>query len=119
MKTINKEEIGNLDEFIKLIETYKSITLEFLKEKWFRNGFYTMENITGFGDINKCILCQSTILCFKCIYTVLLSKSSETLYNCINSNFYQKIYTAKSPETLYKTLQGRIKFMEKLLKQIK
>jgi len=123
MKTINKEEIGNLDEFIELIETYKSITLELLKEKWNyqRNSSHeTMNSITGFGNMLTCKLCKKSILfCSTCIYTKLYKFDNIEIHSCIHTPYYEKIKLSTSPETLYKALQGRIKFMEKLLKQIK
>lgn len=63
----------NLKEAKKLLEMYKSITLEQLEKEYKRykhiKGKQVMFNITNFGSI-FCIICKSAFsICSNCIYS--------------------------------------------------
>lgn len=115
--------IKNLEAFKELLAHYKSLTLTELQHQWQKleedcdfdaNGGDVMGDITGFGSVSSCILCQACkCICENCVHS--LSPDYDGLnYPCLNTS-YMKMDDADCPEALYEAIQYRIEYMEGLL----
>lgn len=99
--------------FQSLIELYKSITLEHIKERSSSHmcGGSVLNSLTGFGCQNECILCKAAEYnCSLCYW----AKHNNVIKACINEN-YKKIVDTRKALDLYNALQERIQIMEELL----
>jgi len=111
--------IKNLKEFKNLIVKYKSLTIDDIIEEWDKHnacsGEVVMNRLTGFGDTDTCSICSiiNKPKCTYCVYTVVTGE------NCTDHESYDFIQYASYPTTLYKAIQERIEFMEKILETIK
>lgn len=97
-----------------LLEKYKSITLEELKEKYekyaYITGFHVLNAITGFGSTKDCILCQEVYsVCSNCIYS-FRSNNKYIRSHCMDT-IYQEMSEALSAEGLYNAIQKRISYL--------
>lgn len=111
----------------KLIDKYKSITLEQLKNLWEKesndhpdyiiNGGWILELITGFGSC-ACILCKAANQnCNICIHKYKYNLKSSSEYDicfCID-NLYIEMKSTETYKELYECIQKRIKYLEKLI----
>lgn len=113
----------NTEAFIKLIDKYKSITKEqleqihnrLIEDEEISNVYEVLTEITGFGDIYRCSLCQSTQKnCNLCLYSVL--KPVDNMYACLGGT-YDAIANAETIDELYDAIQNRISFMQYVLKK--
>ena len=109
----------------ELIDKYQSITLEQLKSLWEKesndypdftiDGGWILSLITGFGDISECILCKhANKICEHCIHSYNPNWEDKRKYPCLEET-YDKIEESKNPDSLYKAIQERIKYLEKLI----
>ena len=114
-----------IDAAKKLIDKYKSITIEQLKSLWEKesndypecniDGSWILELITGFGDRSECLLCKhANKRCEHCIHIYNPNLEDERNYPCLEET-YDKIEESKNPDSLYKAIQERIKYLEKLI----
>ena len=124
------KEVKNLKEAKKLVELFRRITLSQIKEKWgqlydcIRNDSperrdFAFEELYGFeiSDIDY-LLCDSN-MCSYCVHSY--KQLSRYNANCLlgSSDLNQtKIMESKTPEELYKLVQKRADFLEKLIKKI-
>lgn len=136
----------NEEAFLELINTYKSITREMIKEdvdamfesmKPFYDtsdptyvGYDYLSCKTGFGRYDSCTLCQATVdpeerdhdarhNCSRCLYIIVTDKQCD---RGINAATYQKMrntccFSPTAQEQLYKAVRDRIEHMEKVYKQ--
>lgn len=80
-------EVKNLKEAKELVELYRSITIENLKES-------SIEEITGFGSSSTCTLCTALYItkfnigdtCKNCIYKYNTEDSFGLIYNCFKGD---------------------------------
>lgn len=111
--------INNLKEAKELLEKYKSITLEELKEKYekkyaYTTGFHVLNAITGFGSIKDCILCQKVYCrCCNCIYSFRID-NKKLKGPCVDI-IYQEMMSALSAEELFNAIQKRISYLTKVI----
>jgi cystathionine beta-lyase family protein involved in aluminum resistance len=113
----------NTEAFIKLIDKYKSITKEQLEQTYNQlmedeetlNMSEVLTEITGFGSIYHCSLCQAAKKnCNLCLYSVL--KPVDDMYACLGGT-YDAIENAETIDELYDAIQNRISFMQYVLKK--
>lgn len=115
-----------MEALLKLIEKYKGISLELLK------GFFNEENtlggevmflITGFGDMEKCYICEDArqkagkslyYPCECCIYRKLFPNTDPDSLYCTNDSYYC-ISEAENAEELYEAIQERIQVLEQAI----
>lgn len=106
----------NIEAAKKLLEMYKSITLEQLEEDYKENpilvGFDFLNKITGFGDTNSCILCKAVYkVCVSCIYSF---RVGERLFPCVDK-IYIEMDRATSAEELFNAIQKRISYLTHII----
>ena len=99
----------NLKEAKELLERYKSITLEQLKDKYYLfsylKGRTILNKITGFGS-SDCILCKGVnCSCKNCIYSFRIK--NECTVPCTDI-IYNEMHNATSAEELYNAIQIRL-----------
>lgn len=105
----------NLQAFKDLIETYKNITKEDIEEAVFNfflpvSGNDILNVLTGFGNINDCILCDSVDQdCNECLHSIYKAKKNESHCPCA----YRKSYTH-----LHKFVYRKPSDVDKLMKFI-
>jgi hypothetical protein len=113
----------NIEAFIKLIDKYKSITKEQLEQTYnqllenekISSIHEVLTEITGFGSIYHCSLCQAAKEnCNLCLYSVL--KPVDDMYACLEST-YDMIEDSETINELYDAIQNRISFMQYVLKK--
>ena len=107
----------------KLIDLYRSITVEEVKRRWrtmtmFNIGGLVAKRLTGFGQKNRCLLCQSIKRrCNSCIYS-----GSRTGYLFCNFEVHEKSYcdieNADTPRKLVNAMKRRANHIENILKAI-
>lgn len=125
----------NLNEAKRLLELYKSITLEQLNSMEGNDPVVKLSKITGFGSPLSCILCKSACdlsgekyhniikRCQHCIYHMaypnILKELDDGSYNvpCWEET-YQAIEDSETEEELYYSIQDRIEFLDKTIKLI-
>ena len=105
--------VNNLKEAKKLLEKYKSITLEELKEKYekypYITGFHVLNAMTGFGSIKDCIICQKACnICSNCIYSF---RQDVQKWNPCMDIIYQEMAEALSAKELFNAIQKRISYL--------
>lgn len=108
--------VNNLKEAKKLLEKYKSITLEQLEEtydevalKW---GDEVLNEITGFGQTDSCMLCIAVNeVCKNCIYSFRLPSESSP---CIDE-IYDEMCCALNAEDLFAAIQKRISYLTHII----
>ena len=100
--------VNNLKEAKKLLEKYKSITLEQLEEAYdevgLKRGDEILSEITGFGQTSSCILCLAVDeVCENCIYSIretfMLERARElsvNTYKLIPKNYGDDTIIVKS-----------------------
>lgn len=112
-----------IDAAKELIDKYKSITLEQLKDLWEEEsnnhpdciiaGGYILALITGFGSCS-CILCKAANLnCNICIHKY--NSNSDHEYGFCVDDLYVEMDGTENPKELYECIQKRIKHLEKLV----
>lgn len=109
-------ETTNHTEFKQLLKLYSNITFEQVKQCYENSiyntyGFLIMNNITGFGVMNTCMLCQNCIHT-KCIYDIVTGCCCNKGYN---QHTYYKIFLAVDARNLYEAIQDRIIHMTEIL----
>jgi hypothetical protein len=109
--------MSNIKEFKKLIDVYKSITIDKIKstkknKDWAFFGAAKMSNLTGFGENTTCPLCKAVFDCSECIYVI---KTDDSCDDCNNRESFTKIKWSKNSKQLYDAIQQRIKRMEYIL----
>ena len=109
--------VNNLKEAKELLEKYKSITLEQLEEAYgdeflFKMGDEVLNEITGFGETNSCILCLAVNeICENCIYSFRLQEESVPCFDKI----YNEISNALNAEDLFAAIQKRISYLTNVI----
>lgn len=109
--------VSNLKEAKKLLEKYKSITLEQLEEAYdeeylTKTGNVILNKITGFGETSSCILCLAVNeVCENCIYSFRLQ---ERHVPCLDKT-YDEICNAESAEQLFTAIQNRISYLNNVI----
>lgn len=110
--------VNNLKEAKELLEKYKSITLEQLEEAYngeflFGMGDEVLNEITGFGRNDSCMLCLAVNeVCENCIYSFRLPSESAP---CIDG-IYDEMCNALNAEDLFVAIQKRISYLTKVIK---
>lgn len=116
------EKTLNIEEFKALIETYRNLTLEKIKELSAEQASFKANSImniySGFGNPESCTLCisnkklnSSNKLCPHCVWF------NGSWVDCSNDN-YKAIYRAQGSEELLSLIQERVVLMEERLKEI-
>lgn len=111
--------VNNLKEAKKLLEKYKSITLEELKEKYkkeyvYITGRHVLNAITGFSSTKDCILCQKVYsMCCNCIYSFRMD-NGQMKGPCVDI-IYQEMSEALSAEKLFNAIQKRISYLTHII----
>ena len=117
--------VKNIEAAKELVELYRNITIEQLKEvyeKLCENGediFFedVLHDITGFGSISSCHLCQPIEgRCSQCIHGEGLATTGGS--PCIYDETYENITDAESIEDLYDAIQDRADYIESLIKGV-
>lgn len=116
--------VKNLESAKELVELYRSITIEQLKEVY--NKLYTedgayfegvIHEITGFGSVRTCHLCKPINgFCPDCIHGQ--GESYTMVCPCINDETYENIENAESIQDLYDAIQARADYIESLIKRV-
>jgi len=120
MENIITGKPTNVEAAKKLIERYRSITLDEILSKHSSITFFghsIAERLTGFGKTSSCALCLHTP-CDMCIY----AHNSRINYHCntsANEKTYDAISRAHTPEELLQAFKDRADHIEELIKQIK
>lgn len=116
--------VENIEAAKKLVELYRSITIEQLKEVY--NKLYieddtiyfedVLHEITGFGSTKTCHLCKPINgHCSDCIH----GRENYTAdCPCIYDETYENITDAESIETLYYAIQDRADYIESLINKL-
>lgn len=108
----------NLNEFKKLIELYRSTTIDQIEEAFKINPISPATIITGYMS-KKCLLCSSVLEenkkpnCKECVYGF---NEENKIGNCISDITYFNIKKANTPQELYDAFQARADYMEKYIK---
>ena len=106
----------NLKEAKELLERYKNITLEQLKDIYKRHpdweGLGVMSSITDFGTI-YCLICEgASHVCKKCIYSFRIVNKWDV--PCMDI-IYNEMKNATSAEELFNALQKRISYLNHII----
>lgn len=111
----------NLEAAKELLEKYKSVTLEELKQVFKHlqeeendviDGDMVLNTITGFGETSTCLLCKAVNgICENCIYSFRLN---EKPIPCIDI-IYGRICNSETAEELYQYLQQRISYLSHVI----
>lgn len=114
----------NLEAARELLEKYKSITLEELKQvfkdlqesqkdyDYIVDGEEVLNTITGFGKTYTCPLCKSVDeICEYCIYSFRINERSTPCLDII----YSRISNSETAEELYQYLQQRISYLSHII----
>lgn len=123
------DRISNLKEAEKLVEKYRSLTLDTLQWKASKMPHDRMHSVlyeyTGFGVPRTCTLCNwvgpespplITSVCPKCIYKVCTRDRCKT--GC-NKPTYDMIIYATTPKELYDAINARADHLEKIVQTAK
>lgn len=113
----------NLEAAKELLEKYKNVTLEELKQV-FKNfqenyqegdiidGHIVLNTITGFGETSTCLLCRSVNeVCEDCVYSFRLNERNIPCLDVI----YDRICNSTTAEELYQYLQQRISYLSHII----
>lgn len=108
----------NIKEFQALVKRYETITLEEIDEQWYYNENIARD-LTGIGSPHTCTLClavgrvESGLCdCSSCVY--------NKFYGCVqgeNSESYDNIIEAESPEGLLSAFHARAEHLRKTYPQ--
>ena len=114
----------NLEAAKELLEWYKNVTLEELKQVFkdlqenyqegddIVDGDTVLNALTGFGEPHTCLLCRAVNeICEDCIYSFRLS---ERPIPCIDI-IYHRICNSETAEELYQYLQQRISYLSHVI----
>ena len=113
----------NLEAAKELLERYKNITLEELKQvfKDFQENYQegdiidgdtVLNTLTGFGEPNTCLLCKTVNrICEYCIYSFRLKEGPIPCIDII----YHRICNSETAEELYQYLQQRISYLSHVI----
>jgi len=107
-------ETENLQEFKDLLERYKTITLEEIREAFARkkNISHAKAALTGFGEVSTCTLCDNIdTLCHYCAW----GPDVRACYRGLQKETYKLIEEAHTPEELLAAYRARAEHMEKHL----
>lgn len=112
-----------IDAALKLVDKYRSITLEELKELGKDNHcdipHCILKMITGFGDTRTCSICQSVnVECNNCIYSFKKPKQDDWYY-CLDDITFGNICDSKTYEELLEAINKRADYIEDLVNRIK
>jgi hypothetical protein len=134
----------NLESAKHLLEIYRNLTLQEIEDEFRefesyhnilnsseRIGDTIMNNITGFGCPNDCMLCSSAsflagstkyeVKCNYCIYHICGShydpENNPYSLCCINES-YNEICDTRDPESLFIAVKNRADFLESVIKKI-
>lgn len=104
----------------RLVQAYKSITLEQLEKEWDDYGEETLSKITGFGSTKDCPICsKAEVHCSRCIHKyrtdVNLFIETGDCY-CMDEN-YREMSDAETPKDLYDAIQRRIAYFEEIFER--
>ena len=110
--------VNNLKEAKKLLEKYKSITLEELEEKYekypYITGLHVLNAITGFGSTKDCIICQKVYcMCCNCIYSFRMD-NGQMKGPCVDI-IYQEMKETLSAKELYNAIRKRISYLTHII----
>lgn len=128
----------NIKEFKQLIKRYETITIEEIKKPFsyrrllslvngYQNKYRYLEELTGFANKNKCILCKKIDGdCKKCVYFQFMRYKKyfmqyELLFPCligINKTTHKDIIDATTPDKLLEAYRARAKHMNSLLEKL-
>lgn len=110
----------NLEAAKELLERYKNVTLEELKQVFkdlqenyqedddIVDGDTVLNALTGFGDPSTCLLCKAVNgFCEDCIYSFRINEESVP---CLDS-IYNRMSGSETAEELYHYLQQRISYL--------
>lgn len=105
----------NLEAAKKLLEEYKSITLEQLKylykEFSIQRGKTVMSGLTAFSTTD-CPLCKAANnMCTRCIYSFRLDTQRLPCMDII----YKEMEKASSAEELFNAIQKRISYLSHII----
>lgn len=105
----------NLEAAKKLLEEYKSITLEQLEQEYKsffgHRGKFIMFTFTDFGT-TSCILCKSVNSnCSDCIYSF---RSDVKRLPCMDI-IYKEMEKASSAKELFNAIQKRISYLSHII----
>lgn len=122
-----------METLLKLIELYKSLTLDQLDYLFTNNPNTTsaaiLSNLTGFGSSQTCIICKDAKkktnlneeeidemqqVCNYCIYKQFPLITNKDEHYCLDET-YRSIFRAKTAEELYQALQDRIHKLEMII----
>jgi hypothetical protein len=123
-KEISKNDyMKNLPEFKALIRRYESITLDDIPMLFKQRA--TACKLTGFGDKHSCTLCKPLMApnnfytitdCKNCVYGYGKTYDNWCAED-LNSNTYDDIRYAQTPEQLLKAFKARAEHMRNILKE--
>ena len=106
----------NLKAAKELLENYKNITLEQLKDIYKKHpdweGQVVMSIITGFGTIYCPICKEASNGCEECIYSFRIVNSWAIPCRDI---IYKEMEEASSAEELFKAIQKRISYLSHII----
>jgi hypothetical protein len=112
----------NFDTAKELIEQYRSISLQLIKDKWKMNAVTTLYDITGFGNIKTCTLCAAVgrdidgaVMCNRCIYNYFTEDAHIACNADENAPTYAAILYAQDPEQLLSAILRRADHIESIL----
>lgn len=117
----------NIKAAKNLLERYKNITLEELKNEYDDKVHlypkHVLQDLTGFGATATCTLClaaaelagstTSGTYCHKCIHSI--NRINEGEFYCLGST-YDAIDESETMEELYDAIQLRIQVLENQIK---
>lgn len=117
--------VKNIEAAKELVELYRNITIEQLKEVYeelceSREDIFfedILHDITGFGSIASCHLCQPIEgHCSQCIHGEGLATTGAS--PCTYHETYENIEESGSIHELYNAIQDRADYIESLIKKL-
>lgn len=127
------KRIVNVEETLKLVERYRSITGKEIRESipksWLKETVFEVESyrvlnkITGFGFRDTCSLCKTCydeenhfLDCNKCIHSTNIHKdNTENRIFCVDHYTYRAIEKVKTITGLLTAIKNRANYLEKLV----
>lgn len=113
----------NLEAAKELLERYRNVTLEELKQvfKDFQENYQecdiidgdTVLNVlTGFGDPSTCLLCKAVNgVCEDCVYSFRINEENIPCLDTI----YNRMCNSETAEEVYHYLQQRISYLSHVI----
>jgi hypothetical protein len=136
----------NVHAFKRLIKLYESISYKKIEDKFKTTPFteenrgfcktkggYIANNLTGFGQSHRCLLCKESDklyndyhMCFTCLHSMIRCKEGYPDYeslklSCLRNSFddsYYDISKSKTPKELYLAFRRRAKDLRKILDEL-